>query len=345
MKTGKEEITHFDDRYRRIENDKILYDSDNEYNNSQRKDDSNIIALNSVNGEDTLEIIHNGGKMNLQSKNSSNSQVVRKKLKKHSKNPSNIDLEENSIQSFESHEERKDFKGYSIHIVLLIVGYIFFGLCNNIGVQMMGYKMAPYPEFLLYGTTAMYVLLFALGALIKSESFKLQDKNNKIALHKQFLLLGLWTSINGVLSQFAIPFVEHELTSLLTQIALPITWISSWYIFRYEINILRICCGIMILGGLTIGLSESYINGTSGEDVIKNSGWFWILCTVLSAIPTAFETTYQEKVFKKMKAPRWVTLTYYNLYSLITYFVTMPLTMTNQFKVFGYNKGFTWKQM
>lgn len=226
---------------------------------------------------------------------------------------------------------------WTIGFVLL---YILFGLFNNVGVQMMGYNMQPYPEFLLYGTTLMYTMIFAFGALLSGQSFCVTREHHKI-----FAWLGLWTSINGVLAQFAIPFVAPELTIILVQVALPVTWISAWYMFRWRVMTLRVISGFTILSGLMVGIIPSLFYGSGAGSDIATSGTFWIILTLLSAIPTAFETTFQERALKELRVDPWVALTYYNFYSLVIYFLTIPLTMTQRFHVQGYDEPFTWSQM
>ena len=73
----------------------------------------------------------------------------------------------------------------------------------------------------------------------------------------------------------------------------------------------------IILFGLLFGSIYSYFHGSGSEKNFVNG--YWIIITVISAIPTAFETLFQEYAFKKKKMPRYYTLFIYNLVSLIFY--------------------------
>jgi len=81
---------------------------------------------------------------------------------------------------------------------------------------------------------------------------------------------------------------------------------------------------------MLFGSTYSYFHG-SGSHSSFNDGTFWIILTVISAIPTGFETLYQEKAFRLQKAPKFVVLTYYNLFSLVIYFAWIFATMTRKF--------------
>lgn len=217
--------------------------------------------------------------------------------------------------------------------------YLVFGLANNVGVIMMGKRMEPYAEFLLYGTTMLYTICFAILSIVRGESWSLTR-----AHHINFAWLGLWTSINGVLAQFAIPFVSAELTNILVNVSIPCTWISAWYMFRFEVNVFRIVCCVGVLIGVLIGLVPSLFSG-SGTGGDSQNPPLWIVVTVLSAIPTAFETTYQERAFKTLKAPLFVCLTMYNAYSLLVYFLTCPLIMVAALRPSNAAHGLSWQEV
>ncbi|EGD73750.1 hypothetical protein PTSG_11506 [Salpingoeca rosetta] len=221
--------------------------------------------------------------------------------------------------------------------VVFLFLYVVFGLANNVGVIMMGKRMEPYAEFLLYGTTMMYTVCFAILAVIRRESWALSKQH-----HINFAWLGLWTSVNGVLAQFAIPFVSAELTNILVTLSIPCTWVSAWYMFRFEVTTFRILCCLGVVAGVLTGLVPSLFFGSGAGDKSDNPP-FWVVVTVLSAIPTAFETTYQERAFKTLKAPLFVCLTVYNFYSLVVYFVTCPLLMVNVLRPSNAKHGLTWQ--
>ena len=224
--------------------------------------------------------------------------------------------------------------------VILSIIYLMFGLANNVGVVMMGKRMKPYSDFLLYGTTMLYTLCFAIIALVLKETWRLDWKH-----HKNFLWLGFFTSVNGVLSQLSVPFVTGELTTVLVTLSIPVTWISAWYMFRYEVTVYRILCFVAILGSILLGLVPSMYWGAGDTDDTAQNKPFWVILTICSAIPTAFETTYQEKAFKILDSPKFVTLTIYNFYSLATYVAAIPLIKLNAFRPANADHGLTTSEM
>lgn len=208
-------------------------------------------------------------------------------------------------------------------LVGFVILYMIIGTADNTSVILMSFKLPYYIQFALYFPTIIYTTCFAIIALLSRESFFLSK-----ALHIQLLWLGLWTTLNGILAQYALPHIPTELSNVLVQIALPATWISAWFMFRWQISCFKILCFIAILGSLLIAVLPALINHVTGTDKIKDVPIVWVLITLASAIPTAFVTTYQERIFKEMKAPTFVALTYYNLYSLIAYILTIPIQMT-----------------
>lgn len=231
---------------------------------------------------------------------------------------------------------KKQFKGTSrlvncgemqfqvsfVWTLLIIMGYLLFGIANNTGVIIMGYRMPNFPEFLLYFTTLLYVLMFLFCAIIFRENFCVSKR-----VHIQCANLGFWTSVNGVLAQFAIPHLDSELTNVLVQISLPTTWFLAWILFRWRVTPFRLICFVAILGSLLIAVVPSLVLGITGG-IVNDAPIFWILLTLASGIPTAFETVYQEQAYKE-EAPPFVVLTLYNFYSLVVYFATIPLQMTD----------------
>ena len=99
---------------------------------------------------------------------------------------------------------------------------------------------------------------------------------------------------------------------------------------KYEIG--QIASFLIILGGLLFGSIYSYLNGTGSNTTFSNSV-FWILMALGSAIPTSFETIYQEVAYDSYKAPIFVVLVYYNLFSLVVYFGWMFIVMAPNFGI------------
>lgn len=208
---------------------------------------------------------------------------------------------------------------YTVNWGWLICGiilYLLFGLMTYVGAVIMGYRMPIYPEFLSYFPAFIYTVIFGIGAGLNGESFRISRE-----IQKECLWLGLWIGLNGVLWQFAVPHISTELSNILSQITYPVTWIIGWYMFRWEVNVFKVVCCLFTLASVGLAIIPSSSESSS------NSIW-WILVSILSTIPAAFITTYQERAFKDKGAPVWICLMYSNLYSLIIYVVLIPLQMT-----------------
>lgn len=216
-------------------------------------------------------------------------------------------------------------------IGVLSVAYVVTGLLQNVGVQQMGYYMPIYSTFLLYGTTALYTMMFAFMSVLAGEW---TAKNRALIKHEWPIIvaLGFFTAFNGIFAQIAIPFVSPELTSLVTQISTPVTWIATPFLLNDPMSRpTPIRCGAfaVILFGLLFGGIYSLGHGSGSSGTYKN-GW-WIGIALLSALPTSFETIYQQKAYKEKGLPIYLTLTLYNLISFIPYSLWMLTTMTKPF--------------
>lgn len=154
-------------------------------------------------------------------------------------------------------------------------------------------------------------------------------------LVKITIWLGVFTSLNGVLSQSALPFVDPLLTSVLVQISAPLTWICYPLILNKKYEVGQILSFVLILGGLLFSSLYSYYQGSGSNETFSNSG-FWILITLLSAVPTVFETIFQEVAYNSMAKKgkttlMFIILVYYNTISVVVYFIWMFVTMSPKF--------------
>jgi hypothetical protein len=202
---------------------------------------------------------------------------------------------------------------------------IFTTLINGIGVQQMGYYMPIYSEFLLYGTTLFYTIFFAFTAWLLQEDWRL---SKEVWIVTGFL--GLFTSLNGIFAQISIPYVDPIITTIIVQISAPVTWFVHIFMFKdkpFRLN--HLVSIFIIFFGILFGPVVSAFYGSGSSSHYVNG--FWILITLCSAVPTGFETLYQEKAYRIFAAPKFVTLTYYNLFSLIWYFLWSFMTMVDPF--------------
>lgn len=113
---------------------------------------------------------------------------------------------------------------------LLIAFYgamtVLAGIANTVTFFEMGQKMGPYPMFLLYFTTMIYVTLYGLtGALtVRARMWKGEVSgtfySNFVLPEQQrrLVALGFWLIVNGLFSQFANPYVDGNLQSVLYQV-------------------------------------------------------------------------------------------------------------------------------
>ena len=202
---------------------------------------------------------------------------------------------------------------------------LFSTILNNIGVQQMGYYMPIYSEFLLYGTTFFYTIMFAITAWIVQENWKLSWD-----VWKTTIWLGLFTSLNGIFAQISIPFVDPEITTIIVQISAPVVWGVHVFMFRdKQFTLFHLFSIIIILIGVFFGPIISLFYGSGAISNYVNG--FWIFITLCSAIPTGFETLFQEKAYRLQAAPKFVTLTFYNLFSFIWYFLWSFMTTIDPF--------------
>jgi len=113
---------------------------------------------------------------------------------------------------------------------LLIAFYgamtVLAGIANTVTFFEMGQKMGPYPMFLLYFTTMIYVTLYGLtGALtVRARMWKGEVSGSFYSnfvlpeQQRRLVTLGFWLIVNGLFSQFANPYVDGNLQSVLYQV-------------------------------------------------------------------------------------------------------------------------------
>lgn len=214
---------------------------------------------------------------------------------------------------------------------------------NNVGVRMMAYYMPIYPVFLLYGTTFFYTIMFLFTELVieiyyKMDCEEIRDRwslNRNKSLICITIALGIFTSLNGVFSQSALPFIDPLITSVIVQISAPITWLFYPLILRKKYELGQIGCFLLIFGGLIFASVYSYKCGSGNNTQFSNSA-FWIFITILSAIPISFETIFQEVAYDSLRnigGPSLILiiLVYYNLVSLVVYFFWIFITTNDKF--------------
>jgi len=136
---------------------------------------------------------------------------------------------------------------------------VLAGIANNITFFEMGQKMGPYPMFLLYFSTMLYVTLYGMAALVKV-AFARNQPGATASFYRKFVLpqhqkrlvaVGVWLIINGLFSQFANPYVDGNLQGVLYQVgeigntwlycpAICAGWLLSWiWFYRPDPSVAR----------------------------------------------------------------------------------------------------------
>lgn len=198
----------------------------------------------------------------------------------------------------------------SIMLMLLI----FITVFNNVSVQEMGYYMPIYVSFSLYFTTAVYTILFALTAIGFGESWRLTRQQSTYVCS-----MGLLTAVGGIFQQVSIPFIDPEYSAIFANIQSPLTWLMSFVMFRdRKFTVLHLCGTLVMTLGLLFGPLYSLKHGTGSTNSNNNPAWA-ILLALLSPLFSAALTIISERMFRELNAPKFVTLTYYNLISLPVY--------------------------
>ncbi len=215
---------------------------------------------------------------------------------------------------------------------ILISLYIITSLLLYVSAVIIGYRMPHYPQFLSYFTTGVATIIFAIIGIIFKEQWWINKE-----LNIQFMWMGLWMALTRIFWQYAVPHIDTELSNVLSQMIYPVTWVSAWYMFRWEVSVIKIISFFSMLISILIVIVPSFFTNSSIVDDINNNGTsvddinndsytiWWIFLSLLSTIPAALLTTYQERAFKEMKASILACLFYYNLYCFIILLITVPL--------------------
>eukprot|EP00056_Hartaetosiga_gracilis_P005431 m.84568 g.84568 ORF g.84568 m.84568 type:complete len:310 (+) comp12162_c0_seq1:239-1168(+) len=149
---------------------------------------------------------------------------------------------------------------------------------------------------------------------------------------KTFAWLGFWLTVNGLFSQFSDPYVNGNLQSVLYQLTLPATGVLAFFMLKERFSLLNLVGSALVLGGcLMVALppvdyeSELIAVGTEHHN---GADWVWIIVFALSVIPNGVCAVLQEHLFLRHKHVNPMLLLFWsNLYTLIGYLLSIPLTM------------------
>jgi len=104
-------------------------------------------------------------------------------------------------------------------LACLSSGLIILGVMNNVGASLLSSVMPAFPSWLLYGTTLMYTIVFFIIALIRNEN-PFACHNFKCAYQKHYLILALFTGLNGLTFQFAAAWVNGSVAQVLSNLTI-----------------------------------------------------------------------------------------------------------------------------
>jgi drug/metabolite transporter (DMT)-like permease len=210
-------------------------------------------------------------------------------------------------------------------LALLIIIVLIFSILNNLSASMMGYVMPGFPSWLLYATTFMYITIFLVTALLRKEKPFSRENLTKTHL-KHYFLLGIATILNGITFQFSAPWVDGDLSQILTNLGVPIVaFISVWWLKHHYTKLewtgtVIVCFGIVI--GLVRPIKDMITGGIHSQAEKSDLPW-WMLCFAFSAIVQDIEQILQERAFNDSCLPA-TTLFWYNLISLPAYLLVIP---------------------
>lgn len=208
---------------------------------------------------------------------------------------------------------------------------LVFGTMNSVGGSMMSYVMPAYPSWLLYGTTLIYVLFFlAACACARSNPFGREHFSWERQYH--YVMLGLWTALNGLFFQFAAFYVDGGLSVVLSNLMLVQIPLFEPCMLPGRRHTWRIWLAFGItVAGVAVGGINDYgkIGNTTGMPGEQGDRWYWVLSFAVSTTFAAIEQVWQDRAFHDERKSRRVEmlpcLFWYNLYSLLAYLVTIPL--------------------
>eukprot|EP00054_Salpingoeca_dolichothecata_P026875 m.194143 g.194143 ORF g.194143 m.194143 type:complete len:414 (-) comp25790_c0_seq4:57-1298(-) len=246
---------------------------------------------------------------------------------------------------------------FPFRLVVLCALCVLFGVGNNVSFFLMAKKAARFPLFLLYVTTFMYTTMYGVWAFL---NIIFDKERHQPALQAfiardhqlQFFWLGIWLTVNGLLSQFSDPYVNGNLQSVLYQLQLPATGILAVWLLKERFSFLSLLGSALVLGGcLLVALPPllSGSNSTEPNPIQFNSTLaptigpaqcvgqktsssttnpFWAIVFALSVIPNGINAIIQEQLFHKNPRLDSVLLLFWsNLFTLAFYVLALPLGM------------------
>lgn len=209
---------------------------------------------------------------------------------------------------------------------------------------MMSYVMPNFPSWLLYGTTIIYTLGFWIATVFHKEN-PFSKSNRTWAFQRYYLLLSIFTALNGLFFQFSAAWVSGTISQILANfsiIQIPFLEAFAFPSRRKEYKDPRQIIGLaLVFIGILVGIVPVFKEGaqTSGDSEQSNK-WYWIVLFILSTSFNALQQVFQDVAFNDKQAQevdKQLTntsnpgikeiscLAWYNMYSLPLYLLVIPL--------------------
>merc|ERR1711907_83751 len=168
-----------------------------------------------------------------------------------------------------------------------------------VSFKSVGYPMRPYPYFILLSVSWSFVpILFGLVFYIHRYSGGFEQEQTTLRFKLKFVVIGIFNAFNGVLVIFSNPYVGGVLQTMLLQAAIPFTMAVSVLTLKARYNVVHYVGVGLIFGGIFIYIAPNLNNGDSitGDSKLK-----WVLVFLLSQVPQALQSVYQESAFRGCK--------------------------------------------
>jgi phosphatidylglycerophosphate synthase len=179
---------------------------------------------------------------------------------------------------------------------LLLISFVLMvavGLGNKIFNVLQFLPMYNYPLFINMLTTFVYIpvsfaYIFPMikyGKAITAEALAVPQY--------KFMVMGILDSIAGIMQSLAVNYIANgSLFILLSQAAIPVSMVISWYFLKTRYTISQYVGATVVGVGVVVALEPFFVNPNSGkgQNVV-----LWSFIMIASAIPQCLSSVYKEK--------------------------------------------------
>eukprot|EP00762_Andalucia_godoyi_P004066 ANDGO_06385.mRNA.1 Crt homolog 1 len=184
-------------------------------------------------------------------------------------------------------------KASRLFLASLLIGVIIAGTGNKVALKLMTYPMANYLYFLSVLTSVIYLPLF-FGAVWYKLKFTDHITDDMIKYPKRkFAVMGALDAVAGVLVVFGSAHIPGPMTVLLSQGAIPVTMIFSFFLLKMRYHWRQYLGSVIIFGGILVTLLPPILTGGGG-----GGDALWTCLFFLATVPTALSSIYKELAFK-----------------------------------------------